>query len=78
VTLFVALPLREPASPPRPAGEGSALAQAGREIKAFVVDAARAFVGTRAALVGVLFAILPGGAGSTPSRPTRRTGPRCR
>src|SRR5215471_11969424 len=61
VTLFVALPLREPASP-RPARDGSALKQAGREIAEFVVNAGRAFVGTRAALVGVLFAILPGGA----------------
>ena len=62
VTLFVALPLREPPSPPRPAGTGSALGRAGREIFEFVRDAGRAFVGTRAALVGVLFAVLPGGA----------------
>lgn len=62
VTVFVALPLREPPSPPRPAGDGSALRRAGREIVEFVRDAGRAFVGTRAALVGVLFAVLPGGA----------------
>jgi len=62
VTLFVVLPLREPPSPPRAAGSGSALANAGREIAEFVRDAGRAFVGTRAALVGVLFAVLPGGA----------------
>ena len=62
VTLFVVLPLREPASPPRPVGEGSALAQAGREIWTFMRDAVGAFIGTRAALVGVLFALLPGGA----------------
>ena len=62
VTLFVALPLREPPSPPRPAGAGPALGRAGREIVEFVRDAGRAFVGTRAALVGVLFAVLPGGA----------------
>jgi len=61
ITLFVTLPLKEPASP-RPAGTGPALARAGAEIGAFVRDAARAFVGTRAALVGVLFAVLPGGA----------------
>ena len=61
VTVFVVLPLREPASP-RPVGEGSALARAGREIFEFVRDAGKAFVGTRAALVGVLFAVLPGGA----------------
>src|SRR5499427_7547214 len=62
VTLFALLPRHEPAGAPRPAGEGSALGRAGREIVAFVRDAARAFVGTRAALVGVLFAVLPGGA----------------
>jgi PAT family beta-lactamase induction signal transducer AmpG len=62
VTLFVTLPLREPPSPPRPPGEDSGLARAGREIVTFVKDAARAFVGTRAAMVGVLFAVLPGGA----------------
>ena len=61
VTLFVALPLREPVVP-RPAVAGAALARAAREIRDFVVDAGRAFVGTRAALVGVLFAVLPGGA----------------
>src|SRR5262245_54519182 len=61
VTLFVALPLREPVIP-RPAVAGAALARAGREIFGFVRDAARAFVGTRAAFVGVLFAVLPGGA----------------
>jgi PAT family beta-lactamase induction signal transducer AmpG len=62
VALFVALPLREPPSPPRPSVVGSALGRAGREILEFVRDAGRAFVGTRAALVGVLFAVLPGGA----------------
>ena len=61
VTLFVALPLREPVVP-RPAVAGAALARVGREIFEFVRDAGRAFVGTRAALVGVLFAVLPGGA----------------
>jgi len=62
ITLFVVLPLREPPSPPRTEGAGSALRRAGREIAAFVRDAGRAFVGTRAAWVGVLFALLPGGA----------------
>jgi PAT family beta-lactamase induction signal transducer AmpG len=61
VTLFVAVPLREPVVP-RPSVVGSALARTAREIRDFVVDAGRAFVGTRAALVGVLFAVLPGGA----------------
>ncbi len=62
VTVFVVLPLREPAAPPRLAAAGSVLARTGREIGTFIVDAARAFVGTRAAFVGVLFALLPGGA----------------
>jgi PAT family beta-lactamase induction signal transducer AmpG len=62
ITLFVALPLREPVGESRPTGEGSALAQAGREIWTFMRDALGAFFGTRAALVGVFFALLPGGA----------------
>jgi PAT family beta-lactamase induction signal transducer AmpG len=39
-----------------------ALVVAAREIGAFVVDAFKAFIGSRAAAVGVLFAVLPGGA----------------
>jgi len=62
VTLFVVVPLREPAGPPRPAVAGPAVGRVLREIGSFVKDAGRAFVGTRAALVGVLFALLPGGA----------------
>ena len=62
VTLFVALPLREPREPPRPKQEGAKLAVAGREIWAFIRDSIKAFLGTRAAFVGLLFALLPGGA----------------
>lgn len=62
ITLFVVLPLREPAAPPRAASTTSPLVIAAREIGAFVVDAFKAFIGSRAAAVGVLFAILPGGA----------------
>jgi MFS family permease len=62
VTVFVALPLREPAGPPRPRRDGSPLAAAGRDLAAFARDALRAFVGSRAALVGVGFAALPAGA----------------
>jgi PAT family beta-lactamase induction signal transducer AmpG len=62
ITLFVALPLREPAGEARATGEGSAIARAGREIWTFMRDALGAFFGTRAALVGVFFALLPGGA----------------
>jgi PAT family beta-lactamase induction signal transducer AmpG len=62
ITLFVVLPLREPAGPARLASAIPPLVRAAREIGAFVVDAGKAFTGSRAAAVGVLFAILPGGA----------------
>ena len=62
VTLFVALPLREPKGPPRAPVEGSRLMAAAGEIFDFVRDSIRAFVGTRAAFIGVLFALLPAGA----------------
>jgi MFS transporter, PAT family, beta-lactamase induction signal transducer AmpG len=62
VTVFVALPLREPKGPPRAPVEGNPLLAAGRDILHFVRDSFRAFVGTRAALIGVLFALLPAGA----------------
>src|SRR5262245_43592041 len=62
VTLLVALPMREPKGPPRPPREGGALSAAGRDIGTFVVDSFRAFTGSRAALVGVLFALSPTGA----------------
>ena len=62
ITLFVVVPLREPVSPPRIATSGSAMRNAGREIVTFMRDALAAFLGTRAALVGVFFALLPGGA----------------
>ena len=62
VTLFVVLPMRE-VSVPRPVIEGiSRLRQAGREMRAFAVDSFRAFLDTRGAAFGVLFALLPGGA----------------
>jgi PAT family beta-lactamase induction signal transducer AmpG len=60
IGILVALPLREPKSG-RPKVEGSPVKAAGKEIKAFVRDAYVAFIGTRAAFVGVLFAILPAG-----------------
>lgn len=62
VTVFVVLPLREPPGPPRPSRTGHALAAAGADIKRFVVDAWRAFTGTRAAFVGVIASLLPFGA----------------
>jgi len=62
VTLFVAIPMREPAGPPAAPVAGPALARIAGEVGAFLRDSVRAFFGTRAALVGVLFALLPGGA----------------
>lgn len=62
VTVFVVLPLNEPARPPQPRPEGGAAAAIGRELRAFVRDSWRAFTGSRAALVGVGVALLPVGA----------------
>jgi MFS family permease len=61
ITVFVALPLREPKRG-RPAQPGPALRTALVEIRQFVVDAGRAFTGSRAAFVGLLFALMPAGA----------------
>ena len=61
VTLFVVLPLREKAD--ALASEvGREARQVGRELALFVVGSWRAFTGTRAALVGVISALLPAGA----------------
>ena len=62
ITLLVALPLQEPKGPPRPAADGAPLASAARQIGGFMRDALRAFVGTRGAFVGLLFALMPAGA----------------
>lgn len=63
VTLFIVLPMREAAGAPRVVVEGvSRLRQAGREMRAFAVDSFRAFLDTRGAAFGLLFALLPGGA----------------
>ena len=62
VTVFVVLPLNEPKRAPQPTTEGSAAGAIGRELAAFVRDAWRAFTGSRAALVGVVVALLPAGA----------------
>jgi MFS family permease len=61
VTLLVALPIREPVFP-RVRPPGSGLVQVRREILDFVRDAARAMFGSRPALAGLLFALLPAGA----------------
>ena len=61
ITLFVVLPLRETARAPL-SESARAARNVGRELAVFVRDAWRAFTGSRAALVGVLFAVLPAGA----------------
>lgn len=61
ITLFVVLPLREKAGPRLSEGARAAR-NVGRELTVFVRDAWRAFTGSRAALVGVLYAVLPAGA----------------
>lgn len=61
VTVFIVLPLKEPAAAPgivRAAG----LASAGREMRNFAVEAFRSFVGTRGAWSGLWFSLLPAGA----------------
>lgn len=63
VTLFVALPMREPPSPRPNASDGSPRWQtAARELRSFAVESFRSFLGTRGAYVGLLFAVLPAGA----------------
>jgi PAT family beta-lactamase induction signal transducer AmpG len=62
VTVFVVLPLKEPARAPQPKPQGGAAAAIGRELMAFVRDSWRAFTGSRAALVGLVVALLPAGA----------------
>ena len=62
VTLLIALPMREPAGPPRAPRPGPALRVIGGELWGFMRDAFRAFTGSRAAFVGVLVAVMPAGA----------------
>jgi PAT family beta-lactamase induction signal transducer AmpG len=57
ITVFVVLPLREKATPAT-----GVKRDIGRELATFVRDAWRAFTGSRAALVGVVAALLPAGA----------------
>jgi PAT family beta-lactamase induction signal transducer AmpG len=61
ITVSVALPLREPRIARRPV-QGSAIRAAITEVRQFVIDAFRAFTGSRGALVAVVFAFLPIGA----------------
>ncbi len=61
VTVFIVLPLKEPAQPEAERREAG-LASAGRAMKGFAVEAFRSFVGTRGACAGLFFALLPAGA----------------
>jgi PAT family beta-lactamase induction signal transducer AmpG len=62
VTLFVVLPLKEPPGPVRAPSAHGALAAIGRDLALFARDAWRAFIGSRAAFVGVFVSLLPFGA----------------
>ncbi|HTO58853.1 MAG TPA: MFS transporter [Pseudomonadales bacterium] len=66
ILVFVSWRIREPPDLQPPwrivGGQTAALSRIGREIAEFVRAAGRAFVGTRAALLGVPFALLPLGA----------------
>lgn len=62
VTVFVAIPMREPKGPPRAAIVGNRLAAAGREVQAFAMQAVRSMFGEKRALIGLIFALLPAGA----------------
>jgi PAT family beta-lactamase induction signal transducer AmpG len=61
ITTLVVMPLHEKVAPLLE-GQVRAARDIGTELKRFVVEAWRAFTGSRAALVGVLAALLPAGA----------------
>jgi len=61
VLLFIALPIREQAEA-RPVTRGPLLARVWNEIMQFIRDVFRAFSSSRAAWIGLIFALLPGGA----------------
>jgi MFS transporter, PAT family, beta-lactamase induction signal transducer AmpG len=62
VMLFVAVPLREPKTAVQAGGKKSGLAAVKDEVRSYAVQAFNAFRGSRAALVGLLFVVLPAGA----------------
>lgn len=61
VTLFVALPMREPKVPREPV-EGPRLRAVSREVGTYLVTALKSFFGTRSALAAAIFGLLPCGA----------------
>lgn len=63
VTLFVALPMREPPAVARAVVQGvSRWAHAAGQMRDFAVESFRSFLGTRGAYFGLAFALLPSGA----------------
>jgi len=63
VTLFVALPMREPPAAARALAQGvSRWAHAAGQMRDFAVESFRSFLGTRGAYFGLAFALLPSGA----------------
>ncbi|MEP7028842.1 MAG: MFS transporter [Candidatus Eisenbacteria bacterium] len=62
ITLLVALPIREPLELAPVRAAGSRLVAIGGELRTFVLEAWRTFRGSRAATLGLVFALLPTGA----------------
>ncbi len=62
VTLFIALPLREEPRAVVPPRGPSRFQTIRREMAGFVRDSAKAFLGSRGAFIGLIFALLPAGA----------------
>ncbi len=66
VTVFVVLPMKEAPDVARQlaaaSAQGSRLAQAGREMRAFSINSFRSFLGSPGAFSGVWFSLLPAGA----------------
>jgi MFS transporter, PAT family, beta-lactamase induction signal transducer AmpG len=62
VTLLIVLPMKEAAGAARRVVAGSRLVSASREMRDFAIDSFRSFLGTRGALAGLVFALLPAGA----------------
>ncbi len=62
ITALVVLPMKEAAGPVRLSLPGSKLAQTGREMRQFAIDAFRSFLGSPGAFGGLLYALLPAGA----------------
>jgi MFS transporter, PAT family, beta-lactamase induction signal transducer AmpG len=62
VMLFVALPLREPRTAAQADSRESGLAAVTAEVRRYTIQAFNAFRGSRAAVVGLIFVLLPAGA----------------